>query len=416
MEDFHVNEPGCGVKMVGAGVAVRAHDGQAVARRLFLQRAPAGEVLRACKASEEWPSLAGQEALHAALVTDPAAKQINWKYRQRCLKALLHALDGHEICEGLLEAYISSDSVEAAAKGSDGGSVHTFEVNGAAIAMRMSDEIGGEAETSGCLWPACPALAAWLQAHASELAGASVLELGAGTGLASLTLACCSEVKTVLATDNSCSALSSLRDAVNALDPCIGSRVRVEALDWSNNAWVRNDESSTEPMAQSTRWPEELYAEHVALPSALTPALSTAHSLAAPIDSAHSSAEPVAHPTTRPGAELKASAFDLVIASDVVYNPQLLRSLCRTLGAILRASAAGASSLPRAWLAAERRSAETWALLLEELQREGLAVSDLSEQLRGVAAAQSTFYCAAESLGRLQLLEVTASVDGRWSL
>jgi predicted nicotinamide N-methyase len=297
-------------------------------------------------------------------VTSAAAKQVNRTYRQRCLKALLHALEGHEICQGLLEAYISSDGSDAAAKGSNGRSVRTFEVNGAAIELRLSDEIGGEAETSGCLWPACPALAAWLQAHAAELAGASVLELGAGTGLASLTLACCADVKTVVATDNSLSALSSLHDAVKALDPRIGSRVRVAALDWFANAWLHDDDQA---------------------------------------------AEPAAHADARPAAELPASAYDLVIGSDVAYNPVLLRPLCRTLGAILRASAAGAVSSPRAWLAAERRSAETWAMLLEELQRVGLAASDLSEQLRRVAAAQSTFYCAAESLGRLRLLEVRAN-------
>eukprot|EP00962_Isochrysis_galbana_P047430 scaffold19388_cov116-Isochrysis_galbana.AAC.4 len=339
----------------------------AVTRRLFLQRAPAEEVLRACKASEDWSTLAGQEALHAALVTDPAAKQVNRTYKQRCLKALLHALDGHEICEGLLEAYISNDLLGATAKGSDGPSIRTFEVNGAALELHTSDEIGGEAETSGCLWPACPALAAWLQAHASELTGATVLELGSGTGLASLTVACCADVKTVVATDNSLSALSRLRESAKALDSRIGSRVHVAALDWLANAWLDDDDRD---------------------------------------------AEPAAHAYARPAAELPASPFDLVIGSDLAYNPLLLRPLCRTLGAILRASAAGGALSPRAWLAAERRSAETWAMLLEELQREELTVSDLSEPLRSAAAAQSTFYCAAESIGRLHLLEIRATTHG----
>jgi len=211
-------------------------------RTLFLQRAPADEVLRACAAVVGWQSPAGQEALREALVTDHAAMLVAPAYRQRVLKALLRALDGHEICEALLEAYLSGGGTGA---GGDGWSVRTFEVEGTPIALMMSDVIGGAAETSGCLWPACPALAAWLQARAADLAGATVLELGAGTGLASLALACCADIRSVTVTDNASSALRNLREAASALPPRAAARVSVEHLDWLENEWLGDGVSVT---------------------------------------------------------------------------------------------------------------------------------------------------------------------------
>lgn len=340
-----------------------------LSRSLFLQLAPADEVLRACADAEGWPALACQQTLLEALVLDSAARKLSPKYRHRVLKRLLRALDGHEICEGLLEAYISADAGGGCGAGS---SVLTFEVGAAAISLRVSDQIGGEAETSGCLWNACPPLAAWLLAHAEDLANATVIELGSGTGLAGL-VAACLDMASVTLTDNAPSALCNLRAAADALGPAIARRVAVELLDWTDNEWVATSDAA----------PSGLPGEEATAPRA----------------------------TERRATERRATAFDLIIASDCTYNPDFNGALCATLGAILRASASTTGRRPgapppRAWLAAERRTDETWAVFEREMRDVGLVASDLSEDLRAVVSRQSTFHCSAEALPRVQLLEI----------
>ena len=341
----------------------------ALARRWLLQRAPAEAVVAAYTAQHGWDSLASQEALYQALVADAAAQRVGRKYQQRVLKALLRMLDGREICESLLEAYISRGVGASGVQ--DARFIRTFEVEGHAIPLSVSDQIGGEAETSGCVWPACPALSAWLHARAEDLAGFNVLELGSGTGLAALTVACCANVNRVVATDNSFSALLNLRQAIDELEPSVASRIGVAHLDWSENGWLQKEGDGL----------NALHGEGV-----------------------EASAGDLVNNLTK-------VPFDLLIASDVAYDPILILPLCRTIRAVLRSSAALGSLSPRAWLAAERRSKVTWAVLEEELHKEGLIVGDLSYQLRVVAGSQKIFYCDAESLDRIHLLEIRASAE-----
>lgn len=54
------------------------------------------------------------------------------------------------------------------------------------------------------------------------------------------------------------------------------------------------------------------------------------------------------------------------------------------------------------------RSEETWRELEAELRLARLSAADRSLELREVAAAQSVFYCAAESLARIHLLEIVS--------
>jgi len=82
------------------------------------------------------------------------------------------------------------------------------------------------------LWPAAPFLSAWLVSQPQgEFAGAQVLELGSGTGLAGLVLAERFPCQVTL-TDCVAPTLDNLRWNVSQLPPSTAERVRVRALDW----------------------------------------------------------------------------------------------------------------------------------------------------------------------------------------
>eukprot|EP00315_Gephyrocapsa_oceanica_P025751 CAMPEP_0185460846 /NCGR_PEP_ID=MMETSP1365-20130426/88421_1 /TAXON_ID=38817 /ORGANISM="Gephyrocapsa oceanica, Strain RCC1303" /LENGTH=268 /DNA_ID=CAMNT_0028067479 /DNA_START=55 /DNA_END=857 /DNA_ORIENTATION=+ len=255
------------------------------ARTLFLQAAPVDAVVRACAGHE---TEAGQRALAMMVVAEPAQRLCR-SYRRRVLRALLRSLDGHEIDEGLVVEYLAADSAGGPEPPPPSGV--TFEISGSRLFLETSDTFGGGVETSGRLWPAAPALAAWLHAHAAQLTAARVLELGAGPGLCGLALACCAEAERVTLTDLVPDALRRLSSSAAALAPRLSGRVSIEALDWRDNEWR---------------------ACEAALPSP---------------------------PPAGAGGERR---VDLVIASDVAYDPLLLRHLCDTIGAVLRVSTAAA--------------------------------------------------------------------------
>jgi hypothetical protein len=207
-----------------------------VARRLFLQQAPSAVVLDACQAITDWPSLAAQERILQALklATAPVASA----YRLKVLKGLVRLLDREEMHEDLLGAHLAALHARPPADACGGGAEEwthlAFEpVAGATLSIRVGNTIGGGAETGCMLWPAATFLSAWLVSQPrSEFAGAHVLELGSGTGLAGLVFAESFPCARVTLTDYLAPTLDNLRWNVSQQPPSTAERVRVRSLDW----------------------------------------------------------------------------------------------------------------------------------------------------------------------------------------
>eukprot|EP00310_Coccolithus_braarudii_P020310 CAMPEP_0183351060 /NCGR_PEP_ID=MMETSP0164_2-20130417/23336_1 /TAXON_ID=221442 /ORGANISM="Coccolithus pelagicus ssp braarudi, Strain PLY182g" /LENGTH=217 /DNA_ID=CAMNT_0025523151 /DNA_START=79 /DNA_END=728 /DNA_ORIENTATION=+ len=92
-----------------------------------------------------------------------------------------------------------------------------------------------DAEIGGRVWKAAPLLCAWLAEAQPEIEGASICELGAGTGAVGLYAAGLGATR-VLLTDGSSRLVSLLREnaAVNSWARC--SSIEVQQLTWGGDA------------------------------------------------------------------------------------------------------------------------------------------------------------------------------------
>ena len=342
----------------------------AVVRRLALQQAPVAIVVQHAR-----PLLiTDQDALVDALglLHGRAWSCLPLAYRRRLLKALVAGGElppDEEVHEALLDALLRPAADEEA-----GWSVRAYDVDGGlspALRLRVADEIGGGNETGGRVWPAALGLGAYLLAleeHSrSLLRGRRVaLELGAGPGLPGLLLARMGEsIERVVLTDALPATLDNLRRNVAQLEPPHAARCHVAALDWH---------------------------------------------------------QPVAT-TARSHGQLSEHGVDLILAADVVYDPELVEPLLATILALLQPApppppqAGGGEEVasrprPIALLAVERRGAAWHAFesrLASAVSCGSVRVRDASEGVRkALRDPACPFWCAEEAVDRIVLLELEA--------
>ena len=322
-----------------------------VALTSALQQAPTDVVLSELRASSAWE--AGPDVWQAALTRWLHDQDSGWlklplTYRQRVLKRIIAeiTLDDAEVDAELLDEYL-----QPTADGEVGWSVRTYTLGAAdaPLRLRVKDSFGGGSETGGCVWDAGLALSAYLLRGEEHRRLGAVLELGAGPGLPGLALASAGRARKVILTDHPDfpAVLDNLRVNVAALPAAAAARVHVEALDWCANA----------------------------------------HANAA-----------------------RHAALELILAADVVYEPQLAEPLLRTLSALLARHSAAV-----VLLAAERRG-EAWrffeAQLRARLGAGELRCTDRSAEARAaMRAAECPFWCADDSIERLVLLELRSSTS-----
>lgn len=152
------------------------------------------------------------------------------------------------------------------------------------------------------LWLSALELANWLHTHADSFADASVIELGAGTGLCSLAIAADGMAATVTATDVSALSLEHVAAAARAQGLVVGCA----ALDIN----------SSEPLPVTPVLPP-------VVPPTKALANAPADVLAAEVDA------PVVGPLIAgpPATQPLLSRSTLLVASDVLYTPQLADGL-----------------------------------------------------------------------------------------
>jgi len=312
-------------------------------RRLVQQAAPPWVVLEACQRMPEWHEVDGQARLLQAIALDPDSAAVDPSYRQRLLKGLVTALQK-------LDVELQENLLETYLAGLSGlpapspWSVQTYEVErGQRLRLRVHKGIGGGTETGGMVWPAALVLCAWLM-RLPSFAGLEILELGAGTGLCGLALAQCCRVRRCTLTDVVPATLSNMLINVGRLPPA-AAPCRVAALDWCE--------------------PEAFLAAEERAP-------------------------------------------DLILGADLVYEPTLAAPLAATLAALLSRATLEARDgvTPRALVACVRRT-ETWDLFVRELAAHGLTHSDCTTEAHAaMEAAECPFWCAADEVARVRLLEV----------
>jgi predicted nicotinamide N-methyase len=162
------------------------------------------------------------------------------------------------------------------------------------------------------VWAGALLLTDWVSAQGGALAGAAVLELGAGTGLAALAAAHAGAAR-VFATDTNVSAPVLELAAANAAAAGLADAVSVRRLDWAAPpAWLAaGGEPSGEPSGDEFGW--------------------TAADL----------------------RELSTCA--LVVAADCIYDDCLTEAFMRVAAALLRRLARARAPRPRLVVALERR-------------------------------------------------------------
>jgi predicted nicotinamide N-methyase len=106
------------------------------------------------------------------------------------------------------------------------------------VASPSEDALGvtaSEDTTGASVWGSAVVLARWLSEHKDELAGATVIELGAGCGIAGLAAASLGAAHVTL-TDLNEATLTNLRHNVESNRNDVAGAVRVDRLDWSDPA------------------------------------------------------------------------------------------------------------------------------------------------------------------------------------
>ena len=252
------------------------------------------------------------------------------------------------------------------------------------LRLRVSDGIGGGAETGGRVWSAALGLSAYLLMKVESPAASSpstpcgwdcVVELGAGPGLPGLMLTAIGAARRVILTDAIPATVDNLEHNIRAsLSPSERKRVLVHYLDWRDS-----------PAANVS-------------------------GLAGNVGSDRSgkSEEDDQQGGDGDGNCLRLS-IDLVLAADVVYEPTLAEPLLATLAHLLHHAKPKCIAL----LAAERRG-HAWAkfewLLQHDDHARSLHVIDRSEEIRdALRRAECPFACAPDALARLVLLELSAA-------
>lgn len=281
---------------------------------------PCEEVHKAANGEHE---LVAQQNIYKVLFEDPVTRTYPppHKSRERLLKRLLAVLDGGRVSEVDDQLYAACINGFAGMKGNadssrgdcfDGHRVLETPETGC-IVVRVTSFMGGDVETGSVLWSAGCALFGLVAVGALDgLLSGHVLELGAGTGIVGLGVARRGmEVNRVTLTDGQPAVVGNLQHNVDATASLGALAVPLEArfLEWGS---------------------------------------------------------PELH-------KLSSEGVDVIIGSDLVYDPGCLPALASVLRLLLKPS--GTASV--AVLALTQRSQETVAKLFGAFENEGLRWNDL---------------------------------------
>ncbi|XP_067471674.1 protein-lysine N-methyltransferase EEF2KMT [Thunnus thynnus] len=229
------------------------------------------------------------------------------RYRRLFLSELIRRLEASD-CDPLDELYDALAEVVAAAETTECYKSYLLPC-GDAVSLLENVAVISEGTTGLVTWEAALYLAEWALDHRQSFTGRTVLELGSGVGLTGVTVCrSCSPSRYVFS-DCHPRVLQKLRDNVelNGLAEQTSPSVSVEELDWTGVTEER----------------------------------------------------------------LKEIGADVVIAADVVYDPDIVGSLVKLLSKILRCSSA--EVLPEVFICSTVRNPETYSGFKQQLENAGIS-------------------------------------------
>lgn len=180
---------------------------------------------------------------------------------------------------------------------------------GGAVSLLENIALISEGTTGLVTWEAALYLAEWALENQQVFTGRTVLELGSGVGLTGIAICRSCSPKRFVFSDCHSRVLQKLRDNVrlNGLSEQTSPAVGVEELDWT---------AATEE-------------------------------------------------------ELREVGADVIIAADVVYDPEIVGSLVKLVSTILRCSSA--EVLPQVLICSTIRNPETYGGFKQQLENEGIS-------------------------------------------
>ena len=284
------------------------------------------------------------QLLLLAAVTCPPADAPDLRYQERVMCVILNLLDKFDVppCTGLLDAYHACQNSH--------GTIPEFvqawscrQFQLSSTEIRLRVRSSSGSETGSMIWDSALVLSSWIIAQPSEkFDGLHVLELGAGTGMAGCVLAQHASLGSLALTDCVPEVLANLRYMCSTNLPA--ARVHVAELDW--------------------RTPH------------LSELLRDWH------------------------------APDLIIGSDVVYDPDIVAPLVETMAMFL--SSAAPTVTPRAALLALERRGRSWTIFHDEVMRRGFDVIDRTSEARvALIKEDCPFWCSTRAIYEIRLLELS---------
>ncbi|CAM9518575.1 unnamed protein product [Scytosiphon promiscuus] len=236
----------------------------------------------------------------------------------------------------------------------------SFQFGDISVAVRLVDDDPGAVQSGHYVWPAAPALSAYLVDRQSALPRASkCLELGAGCGLAGLVAAQLPSTRAVVFTDHDPGVLDLIRDSIaeQKQEPELGgtdagAKCRCIQLSWGP-VGERENESET----RGERWMNAK-----AHPLAPGPRKDQRELLTEALANVVGSCASTPPPKREDSAEEHCGGggdigggppfFDLVIASDAIYSVSVVEPLFQTVSGLLRpkASSRSSSKLPSVYV------------------------------------------------------------------
>uniref|UniRef100_A0A3P8QH70 FAM86 N-terminal domain-containing protein n=2 Tax=Astatotilapia calliptera TaxID=8154 RepID=A0A3P8QH70_ASTCA len=228
------------------------------------------------------------------------------RYRRLFLSQLIRRLEASG-CEPLDELYDALAEVVGAEETMECYKSYLLPAGGA-VSLMENIALISEGTTGLVTWEAALYLAEWALENQQVFTGRTVLELGSGAGLTGIAVCRSCSPKRFIFSDCHSTVLQKLRDNVrlNGLSEQTTPAVSVEKLDW-------------------TAISEE---------------------------------------------ELREIGADVIIAADVVYDPDIAGSLAKLLSIVLRCSSA--EGLPQVFICSTIRNLETYGGFKQQLEAEGV--------------------------------------------
>uniref|UniRef100_A0A3B4FQR7 Eukaryotic elongation factor 2 lysine methyltransferase n=1 Tax=Pundamilia nyererei TaxID=303518 RepID=A0A3B4FQR7_9CICH len=228
------------------------------------------------------------------------------RYRRLFLSQLIRRLEASG-CEPLDELYDALAEVVGAEETMECYKSYLLPAGGA-VSLMENIALISEGTTGLVTWEAALYLAEWALENQQVFTGRTVLELGSGAGLTGIAVCRSCSPKRFIFSDCHSTVLQKLRDNVwlNGLSEQTTPAVSVEKLDW-------------------TAISEE---------------------------------------------ELREIGADVIIAADVVYDPDIAGSLAKLLSIVLRCSSA--EVLPQVFICSTIRNLETYGGFKQQLEAEGV--------------------------------------------